>query len=56
VRKLFPFLGAAVLAALLTLASPAAELVNTGLPDGKLGALSRVLGVPSKPKPLTISF
>jgi hypothetical protein len=29
------------LAALLTLASPAAELVNTGLPDGKLGALSR---------------
>jgi hypothetical protein len=41
VRKLLSFACAAVLAALLTLASPAAELVNTGLPDGKLGALSR---------------
>jgi len=29
------------LAALLTLASPAAEFVGTGLPDGKIGALSR---------------
>jgi PEP-CTERM motif-containing protein len=40
VRKLLPFASAAILAG-LALAANAAELVNTGLPDGKLGALSR---------------